>query len=275
MVGGVNLLNGARNRVMPKPNVSFNRTPSPQLRALLKPGHFLSPILDLRFQDTKVSCLGLDVHFRRDDVIHIYCGLTRVVALKRMRRDGVLKLYADKFYMDEPGRDTFFRKWHSDELTFVRELHNYIQTVEVNPRHRTKEGSIQQKWSHVSDMWTPFDREARLEYRSEEYRKRARKFEGVEGAFCQLTRNWEDKRKRGVRWAKPTKTGIKVDQLAIDSKGHLVLIELKDAESGTPSEIYYSPFQLFDPPPWNWSTLRLWKEEDRRWQGSVTSLRRS
>ena len=30
-----------------------------------------------------------------------------------------------------------------------------------------------------------------------------------------------------------------------------------------------------DPPPSNWSTLRLWKEEDRRWQGSVTSLRRS
>ena len=29
------------------------------------------------------------------------------------------------------------------------------------------------------------------------------------------------------------------------------------------------------PPPWNWSTLRLWKEEDRRWQGSVTSRRRS
>ena len=29
-----------------------------------------------------------------------------------------------------------------------------------------------------------------------------------------------------------------------------------------------------DPPPSNWSTLRLWKEEDLRWQGSVTSLRR-
>ena len=28
-------------------------------------------------------------------------------------------------------------------------------------------------------------------------------------------------------------------------------------------------------PPSSWSTLRLWKEEDRRWQGSVTSLRRS
>ena len=30
-----------------------------------------------------------------------------------------------------------------------------------------------------------------------------------------------------------------------------------------------------DPPPSNWSILRLWKEEDPRWQGSVTSLRRS
>ena len=30
-----------------------------------------------------------------------------------------------------------------------------------------------------------------------------------------------------------------------------------------------------DPPPSNWSTLRLWKEEDRRWRGSVTSRRKS
>ena len=30
-----------------------------------------------------------------------------------------------------------------------------------------------------------------------------------------------------------------------------------------------------DPPPSDWSTHRLWKEEGRRWQGSVTSLRRS
>jgi hypothetical protein len=30
-----------------------------------------------------------------------------------------------------------------------------------------------------------------------------------------------------------------------------------------------------DPPPSDWSALRLWEEEDRRWQGSVTSLRRS
>ena len=30
-----------------------------------------------------------------------------------------------------------------------------------------------------------------------------------------------------------------------------------------------------DPPPLDWSTLRLRKEEGRRWQGSATSLRRS
>ena len=30
-----------------------------------------------------------------------------------------------------------------------------------------------------------------------------------------------------------------------------------------------------DPPPSNWSILGLWNEEDRRWQGSATSRRRS
>ena len=33
--------------------------------------------------------------------------------------------------------------------------------------------------------------------------------------------------------------------------------------------------RYIDPPPLNWSILRLWKEEDRRWQGSVTGPRRS
>ena len=33
--------------------------------------------------------------------------------------------------------------------------------------------------------------------------------------------------------------------------------------------------EVRDPPPSNWSILRLWKEEDRRWQGSVTGPRRS
>ena len=30
-----------------------------------------------------------------------------------------------------------------------------------------------------------------------------------------------------------------------------------------------------DPPPSEWSTLRLWNEEDRRWPGSATSQKRS
>ena len=44
---------------------------------------------------------------------------------------------------------------------------------------------------------------------------------------------------------------MKVDQLAIDKQGQLVLIEIKDSEKGSESEIYYSPFQLLQY-IWEW-----------------------
>ena len=187
------------------------------------------------------------------DVVHVYCGLTRVAALQRLRRSGDLKLSADKFYMNQESGRNFFRKWDSTDPRFTRELHHYLNNVTVNPSHRKKEGYIQQAWSHTSEFWTPFDRESRLEYKSEEYRKSARVFEGVEKAFNPLMTNYEkfQEKKRNSRWSKPEKRAIKVDQLAIDADGRLVLIELKDAKHGSESEIYYSPFQLLQY-VWEW-----------------------
>ena len=238
---------------MPKPCISYNRTPSSELRALLKPGQFLSPIIDLRSNNMEVSGLGLDIHFRREDVIHVYCGLTRVIALKRLHRSGDLKLNADKFYMNQACGKALFRKWNSNDPNFARELHHYLDNVEVHTRHRTKEGCIQQAWSHILEAWIPFDREARLAYRSKEYRESARTFQGVENAYCQLMTKYEKHRngRRNDRWVEPSKTGIKVDQLAIDSKGRLVVIEIKDADKGSESEIYYSPLQLLQY-VWEW-----------------------
>ena len=64
--------------------VTYERAPSKELCALLAPGEFLSPICDLHRHNVEVyDGLGLDVHFRRDDEIHAYCGLTRLFVLKR------------------------------------------------------------------------------------------------------------------------------------------------------------------------------------------------
>ena len=86
-----------------------------------------------------------------------------------------------------------------------------------------------------------------------EYRKSARIFEGVQSAYSELMVNYQDHLhgRKNDRWVKPKKTGMKVDQLAIDKQGRLVLIEIKDSENGSESEIYYSPFQLLQY-VWEW-----------------------
>ena len=231
---------------MPKPGISYNRTPSPELQAQLERGEFLSPLLDLRFNEVKVDNLGLDIHFRRNDVIQVYCGLTRVIELKRLVRSGKFRLSADKYYMDQTCGMDLFREWSENDKTFARKLHKYLDEVEINPRFTSKEGAIQQRWSYEKKQWIPFDREARLEYQSKQYRKNAKKkFKGVASAYSEIMTNFGD------RWAKPKKIGMKVDQLAIDKKGKLVLIEIKDSEKGSASEIYYSSFQLLQY-VWEW-----------------------
>ena len=56
-------------------------------------------------------------------------------------------------------------------------------------------------------------------------------------------RTWRD------QWAKPSKGGKELDQLAVDPAGRLVLIELKDGSKR--SEVYYAPFQLLQY-VWEW-----------------------
>ena len=54
----------------------YDRAPSLQLRQLLAPGGYLAP---LRAERT-LGGIGLEMHLRRLDEVHVYCGLTRLVA---------------------------------------------------------------------------------------------------------------------------------------------------------------------------------------------------
>ena len=48
---------------------------------------------------------------------------------------------------------------------------------------------------------------------------------------------------RPPTWALPSKTGGRLDQLAVDEDGNLVLVEIKDAGSAR-ADLYYAPLQL-------------------------------
>ena len=85
---------------------------------------------------------------------------------------------------------------------------------------------VQSLWSRVTDPWVPFDREAVLNYKSTDHREKSKKFPAVEADFESVQAVGKDS-----RWKELKSGSRKVDQLAIDPEGRLVLIELKDAQN--------------------------------------------
>ncbi|MCY4441905.1 MAG: hypothetical protein OXE53_17065 [Deltaproteobacteria bacterium] len=245
---------------MQNAKVCYERAPSDELRKLLMPGCLLAPLIELI--DRQIGDLKLDVHFRSDDCIHVYLGLTAVVKL-RLRKRGGLTVTADKYYRDCARDPQFFRRvWSDADPAFGKALDDYLKHLQdkniVHPRHTRKEGTVQLSWSRVTQPWTPFDREARLKYESLKHRDETMKtFGGVNDAFDELELIAKSAK---TRWARLKKTGAKVDQLAVDSDGRLVLIELKSGSTGE----YYVPFQLLQY-VWEWhnaldTSPKLWEK---------------
>ena len=83
--------------------ISCLRAPSDGLRKLLMPGGFLEPLMALNGR--KFNGAELDVHFRINDEVQVYCGLTVILAVKRLQRPVVTQ-----FEFANP------RKYGSDEI---------------------------------------------------------------------------------------------------------------------------------------------------------------
>ena len=232
---------------MTKPSPVYKRAPSEELKALLSPGGFLFPIVQLAKQ--KVSGHHHDVHFRRNDEVYVYRGHSAVLQIRRYKRDGDLKVTADDKYKRTPFPERIFGRWSLNENGFEEALCHYLSKVDVAGSFTLGEGDIQLRWSQVTQPWTPFDREAVLSYGNYakgEERENARKFDQVAEARIELEK---------CGWAKLPKPGRELDQLAIDQYGQLVLLELKDG-SKSDAEVYYSPFQLLQ---YIWGGTLRWK----------------
>ena len=225
---------------------TYERAPSEELKSLLAPGGLLAPLLELNRQ--AIGDHGHDVHLGRNDEIQVYRGQTRVLTARR-RRDGGVNVTADAAYTSQLCARGLFRRWRAGESGFGEALTAYLRGVRVGAKWTAGEGAVQQQWSRVTKPWVPFDREAVLG-------NAARAFSEVEAAYAKLTAIYEARRneaRRRDRWKKPSKSGKELDQLAIDQKGHLVLIELKGKKS---SADYYTPFQLLQ---YGWAWHRALK----------------
>ena len=226
------------------PSPVYNRAPSEGLRTLLSPGGFLEPIVQLAKH--KVSGHHHDIHFRRNDEIFVYRGHSAVLRIRWYKRAGGLNVTADDKYKRTPSPKRIFGWWSLNENGFEEALSDYLSKVDVTGSLTLGEGDIQWKWFQVTQPWTPFDREAVLSYGNYakgEERENARKFDQVAQARTELEK---------CGWTNLPMPGREIDQLAVDSKGQLVLLELKDG-SKSGAEVYCSPFQLLQY-IWEWHT---------------------
>ena len=246
---------------------SYKRTPSPALRQLLAADGFLAPLL----QERTTNGIEIEVQFRSGDEVHLYCGLTCIVKCGR-DSDSSIWVESHRTYALRPCANRLFRPasrrvtkrgkyvrdvWSISDPAFATALEIFLDGVTVGER-QTKEGSIQASWSRVSAPWVVFDKEAQLAYPSKPARARllSEAFRpSVEAARNELHLLAQSRRSlpnRRDHWAMPPreKTRLKIDQLAVDPAGNLVLLEIKDA-SGSASEVYYAPFQLLQN-IWEW-----------------------
>ena len=221
---------------------AYCRAPSKELRHASSAGP-LRALLSLG--ERKVAGWHLDVHLRRKDEVHVYCGLTRLVVVQR-KTNGNVRVTAAKSYADQQCSRGFFGLWprsRLDGVAFERKLTQYVESVLVDCRWVRLEGSVQSAWSRIAEPWVPFDREAVLEYPSTSERDRSRCFDAVARA-----RERVDALRVSQGWAQLSKRGGEVDQLAVDPDGRLVVIELKHASA---SGVYYAPLQLLQY-VWEW-----------------------
>ena len=231
-----------------KNSPSYDRTPSLELRRLLSPGEFLAPLLTKR----QVAGCDLDVHLRSNDKVHVYCGLARLVAV-RLKKERKVDVSADEEYSRQECAKGFFHSWtinKSNESDFCKALNTFLHGVEVN-KSQIQEGAIQAQWSQIVEPWIPFDKEAVLGYASKEERRKHHY-----RAFCssvEEARNKLNAIARRDHWESPPKKKeqLELDQIAVDSTGNLVLVEIKDASASKPSGVYYAPFQLLHN-VWEW-----------------------
>ncbi len=247
--------------------VTYKREPSEDLRKLLASGGVLHPLLEERC----VSGIEIDAHFRPSDEVHLYCSLTRLVSARR-NTNGSISLESHKTYAEKPYAEGLFRRnrmkkvdrgeyrrdvWSVDEAGFPEALEAFLRGVKVGER-QIREGAVQSHWSRIQNPWTPFDKEAAISYASKRERSEhlAEVFRpSVEVARKELKEIAASQRrlpKRRDHWAMPKspKERFKLDQIAVDGQGCLVLVEIKDAQ-GAASEVYYAPFQLLQN-VWEW-----------------------
>lgn len=207
----------------------YARTPSTALVTALR-----GPLRSL-LEGRTVAGLPLDPQLRENDVVMLYCGLTRVLVAK-LGPQGV-ELTAHETYRKQPCAQGVLRRWALDERGLEAAVDGYLSSVRVSAAFTGREGAVQAQWMQVTHPWMSIDREAVIG--------------GGTTASTAVDAATVAVRALDSRWAHvpAPKVGNKLDQLAVDRSGRLVLVELK---YGGASALYQVPLQALRY-AWEWA----------------------
>ena len=225
--------------------VSYKRAPSEQFLNLLMTGGDLSWLVEL----CKKPLAGYqhDLHFRSGDEVQIYRGGTRIFSVQRLKNDRIeVPGEIDGAYEKQLQMFSLCQTWDADDPRLRLLVRRYLTNVDVRSSLTKGEGAIQIQWSRAWTFpWAHFDREAVLEGLDQTLP------EPTMAVLARIRIDIESGKGEWDELKQSTKrTGGKVDQLAVDEKGRLVVLELKDG-SKRDKEVYYAPFQLLQY-AWEW-----------------------
>ena len=226
----------------------YPRAPSKELVALLKSREFLRPLIDLSKRE--VRGLRLDVHFRADDSVAVYCGLANILKVRLSPTKETIEVAADETYSQQC--QALFHERPVGDPGFGEVLDAYIDVLEVDRRYIEREGRVQLNWSKEANCWSTFDREAKLSYGTRDRLMKYVNCSEVVDAREELDRTIKADDKSWKRV--PDGEHRKLDLLACDREGQLVLIEVKQDFSD-----YYAPLQLLH---YIWDWYRALQDND-------------
>ena len=240
-------------------SASYDRVPSECLQQLLAPEGFLAPLLRKR----KVEGIDLEAHLRPENEIHVYCGLTCLVKTK-LNRSGDIWVESHKTYANKPPANRLFRPDGPGKSIEVLTRAMFGRSASPALRRHWKlfwavcrSMPAKERKATSSPMVTDHGAVDSIRQgsrpcvsvgggaRTPIVRAFRPSVDDARGELSALAVSRRSLPARRDHWRMPPdpKDRLKLDQLAVDSAGNLVLLELKDA-SGSSSEVYYAPFQL-------------------------------